>query len=477
MNGTRSTIGVEGDVGTLHMPYEIIDLSIPLLSDVRLTFSGKVGFEAEVLILDEGGRVVDQADLLVSECRSLSETEAKNQDFRLEFTHAVLEVGVKPGRDFLRVARDFVVNLSVAVQAARNNHLWLYAAGTYPIAFTTKMRRAERYKEQELVIGSSLFAKAKECFGFHFHAGLPPGLFDCQRAELQDVASSADKHTLVAYYNLLTALEPALAALLQSSPFYRGKHIFNCSRIPVYRGSRVFNWPGVYQKLPLCGDLLSYVADFDDLVKRNREASRVWRGILSNKLSKSSESNGNLSHLGRSASWNPVRISGFGTIEQRGMDMNMPTLLIAAGAIIAYSLEQVRQNRLKVGFHESGILTTARDTVLVPVFEILYNELWPRAVRYGLKDALVQQYCSSVLAFAQTAGGQLRKLFEPFCRMIETQTTVSDSILLALQSFWSPLNEQTPSEAHGRSLALELSKAFHREVLQLAYNSRLRSSY
>jgi hypothetical protein len=163
----------------------------------------------------------------------------------------------------------------------------------------------------------------------------------------------------------------------------------------------MLGFEGLYAGLQEVGALSPYASHVSDLVEDQQSAQyRAWFAAMD--LAGVERwlfalTGGNLHR----ASWNPVRVSHYGTIEIRSMDSNYPGMVLALCALIRGAAERVRRDRLEVrpGW---GVLTLEPDGDLlhVPIFSYLNGELLGAAVTRGVLDWRVEAYVDSVVRFA-----------------------------------------------------------------------------
>jgi carboxylate-amine ligase len=149
------------------------------------------------------------------------------------------------------------------------------------------------------------------------------------------------------------------------------------------------------------------------------------------------------------ASWNPVRLSHYGTVEIRSMDANFPEMVLAVCALIRGATERVRHERLEVR-PSRGVLALEPDGDLlhVPNFSYLNGELLSAAITRGVQDQRVEAYLDSIVKFASPYL-EVPELVEPLGSSRGYKTTEAK----VLESFPTPKVSLTREE--GLSLVRE----------------------
>lgn len=385
------------------------------------------GFEIELFTLDSDGNVIGGADSLLKKAKSGSGFTVKK-----ECALNMVEIASDPGTSVPAAMGNLLSGIGRLLSVAGGEGMMLCPLSTYPGKFTPSMRTEKPYQIKEAVFGKKRFSIAGRCVGFHCHHTLPRSVFDMSLKVLKSLVISENKDTLVSSYNFLTAADPALTCFMQSSPFYQGMHMGKDSRVIMYRGGKeLLNMDGLYAKHRDFGGLLPYRYTAFDIMELITARYERWKSYV-RKLEVNVKT---LSLYGSvlDTTWNPVKINPNGTLEQRGMDMNHPTLVTGSGLMIRYALSSIRENGYVVTPSEIGIKSPFKiegRKLYIPPFTYLKNELQKRSAYRGLEDGAVHDYCRSFLRFAsKSVPNDEKKLLRVMNGMIEDKKTVSDEVL------------------------------------------------
>src|SRR5215204_516496 len=358
----------------------------------------RIGLEHEFFPVDQRGELSDLADPFLWRCQEAA--RAKGLDphcFKPECVTNLVEVTTPPSSGFADMARGYLSNLDLALEAASELGLSLYPLGTYPLPVWPVVRDDPGHRIKERTIGHDRFLQAGRCAGAHLHLELPAGTAWPDVKVALDAPAAAQEE-LLGLYNLATALDPALVALTRACPFYEGRVSGFAARTVYYRGTLGFD--GLYADLQEVGGLSAYASRVEDLVDQQRARYRAWFAAMDRAGVERRLFAGAGGNLHR-ASWNPVRLSRHGTVEIRTMDANLPEMLLAVCALIQGAAERVRRERLEVRPCKGVLdLEPEGDLLHVPTFSYLNGELLRAAVIGGLPDQRVEAYVDSFVRFA-----------------------------------------------------------------------------
>src|SRR5215217_1399253 len=357
-----------------------------------------MGLEHEFFLVDRGGALSDLADLFLWECRE--EARAQGLDtrcFQGESAMGLVEITTPPSHGVEEITGHYLSNLELALGVASDLGLALYPLGTYPLPINPVLRDDPGYKLKASVLGRRRFSHAGRCAGAHLHLEVPVGtVWPDVKAALR--APAAAQRELLGLYNLATALDPALVALTRACPFYEGEVDGFAARTVHYRG--ILGFDGLYANLREVGGLSAYASRVEDLVDQQRARYRAWfsaMDLAGVERRLFAQAGGSLHR----ASWNPVRLSHYGTVEIRSMDANFPEMVLAVCAIIRGAAERVRREQLEVRpSREVLALEPDGDLLHVPTFSYLNGELLGAAVTCGVQDQRVEAYVNTVVRFA-----------------------------------------------------------------------------
>src|SRR5215211_4111862 len=358
----------------------------------------RMGLEQEFFLVDRGGALSDLADLFLWECREEARAEGLDpRCFQAESVTGLVEITTPPCHGVEEITGHYLINLELALGVASELDLALYPLGTYTLPINPVLRDDPGYKLKASVLGRRRFSHAGRCAGTHLHLEVPVGtVWPDVKAALD--ASLAAQRELLGFYNLATALDPALVALTRACPYYEGRADGVAARKVHYRS--ILGFDGLYTDLREVGGLSAYAGSVEDLVDQQSARYRAWFGAMDlagveRRLFAST--GGNLYRT----SWNPVRLSHHGTVEIRSMDANFPEMVLAVCALISGAAERIRHERLEVR-PSRGVLALEPDGDLlhVPIFSYLNGELLGAAVTRGVLDRRVEAYVDSVMKFA-----------------------------------------------------------------------------
>jgi gamma-glutamyl:cysteine ligase YbdK (ATP-grasp superfamily) len=280
-----------------------------------------VGLEQEFFLVDEAGAISHRADEFLACSRDEAVRERMNScHFKAECAKNLVEINAGPKRSLAALAEEHRQNVRLGLRVGRRLGLRLYPLGTYPLPITPVIREDLRYQIKVRTLGSERYLHAGRCAGVHLHLGLPPGTVAPYTGAVSEAPVRA-REELLGLYNLATALDPALVALGRACPFYEGRAEGRAARTLHYRGSKRFGVEGVYADLPEVGALQPYVDSVRELSKWQEVRWRAWvramdRAGVDRRLF--------FAYGGTPlrASWNPVRVNRYGTVEIRSLDSN-----------------------------------------------------------------------------------------------------------------------------------------------------------
>ena len=426
----------------------------------------RMGLEQEFFLVDQTGVLRDLADPFLWRCRELASAAGLDpQCFQSECVQTLVEVTTPPSAGLDALARNYIVNVNLALDVASELGLGLYPLGTYPLPITPVVCDDPSYRVKARTIGYQKFLDAGRCVGTHLHLELPPGtVWPDVKAALD--APAALQEELLGVYNLATALDPALVALTRSCPFYEGRLEGIAARTAHYRG--ISGCDGLYSGLQEVGGLSPYASCVQDLVDQQNGRYRAWfaaMDLAGVERRLFAPTKGNLYR----ASWNPVRLNYHGTVEIRSMDGNYPETILAVCALVHGAIFRLRQERLRVRpSREVRTFELDGDVLLVPDFSILTNKLLASAVGDGVEDPVVVSYVDSLVKFASVYPGT-EEAIEPLRRAGGYGTTEADVLhafppgtthlsrdegLRLVQDSCRKLREQTSKLRRERSEAL-----------------------
>jgi hypothetical protein len=319
------------------------------------------------------------------------------------------------------------------VSVADEFGLALLPLGSYPGKFQPTMRRSPKYDLERKLFGKKRFETWGRLTGYHCHYSLPKGVFDAKNLELKDLADSRNQEYLVAAYNFLIAVDPALTTFMQSSPFYQGRTVAKDARTLYFRGDPdLGNVNEAFTEHPLLGALPPYVHTGTD-IKSLTEARRLdWITWCAEKGV--SEKNAlAVFHSVLGINWSPLRVNAHGTFEQRGMDMNHLPVLLSVSILLQTLLKYIQDGHLKVVPHDSAKaqpFSFEDKTIYIPPHTYVKKHLQKISAYEGLANDEMYAYCRRLVALVKTLGGdKVVLLLEPLQEILAERKTTSDKIL------------------------------------------------
>ncbi|MAE42427.1 hypothetical protein CMO93_01535 [Candidatus Woesearchaeota archaeon] len=433
----------------------------PAKSADSILKSLKFGVEFELFTLDEQGRMIYNADKIMKKVKE----SAKQIDAVKECGKNMLEINSFPHTDIPDVMQKTLDDFELVLHCAEKENTVLYSYGTYPGEFMPKMNRDRGCKIKENIFGKNRFMIAARCIGLHCHYSLPWGVFDPVKKVIKHLVNSKNKQSMVNAYNLFIAMDPALITFAQSSPFYQGKHLGKDSRVIAYRGGDILKYPpGLYTNYPDFGMLQPYKVTGTDLLQIIKHRFDSWSDVLK-------KVDMNLKVFMKHGSildttWNPVKISSHGTIEQRGMDMCHPRLVIALATLIQYISKEVQEKFVQVLPSDIGLTEPFKkegNVIYIPPHTHVRFDLQLKSAYNGMEDKLVHNYCKGLLKLAKLYIPKSKyPLIAPLEKMITEKKTVSDHILADARKLGA---KESISNKQAAELALKHSKDLFKEII------------
>ena len=422
-----------------------------------------LGLEVEVFTLDSSGKVIFEADKLINRIKE----KEKGIDIQKECARNMVELGSFPSVQVPNTIDTLLKNFESLLLTAEDHDMVIFPLGTYPGKFTPDMRLEGNYKIKKGVFGKKRFEIAGRCIGFHCHYALPWGVFDQQNLTIKKLLDSKNKQSLIDSHNLLIALDPVLTTFMQSSPFYQGRFIGKDSRLIVYRGGKRLRYPeGLYTKYQLFGALQKYKQTGTDLTNYISNKHVHWKNILT----RAGFSAKVLSSYGSilDTNWNPVKVNSHGTLEQRGMDMNHPLLILGISTFIKNILQKVQQEFIKVVPSDTGLKEPFKlegKAMYIPPDSHVRGELQRASAYEGLDNNRIYQYCKRALKLVkQLTPKDESKFIVPFENMLSSRQTVSDELLLEAKKKGYKKQDALPQKV-AAELALNHSKRLFKEIV------------
>lgn len=365
-----------------------------------------IGLEQEFFLVDAAGSLSDRADEFLVRCHERAREAGRDPEgFFPECARCMVEINTPPAHSLADLSHEYLQNVRLAIDAARDLGLRLYPLATYPLRADGLLRDEPQYELQALTVGRRRFENAGKCAGVHLHLETAPGTVD-PRVGVSHDSSRAARDELLDLYNLATALDAALISLSRSCPFHAGSATGLATRTACYRGDPDLFPGGLYAKLTTVGGLLPYAGSAEGLVEMQFTRYHAWLEAMrraSVDLGFFFESGGGLIN---SSAWNPVRLNGHGTVELRGIDSNYPEKVLAILALVRSIADRVRRDHLRIVPDEDlRVFEVSGDTLHVPGFEYLSGELFRESVSRGTESPAIVAYLDSIFEFARGEAG------------------------------------------------------------------------
>ena len=423
-----------------------------------------LGAEVEFFVLNKDGHITNQADQILNKLKR----QKKKLDIVKEVGKNMLEVGCYPDLDGINSLESLLENLETLISEAEKENLIICPLGTYPGENNPEIRPYRHYKTEEKLIGRNLYKAAARCCGLHIHYALPWGVFDYKKQDLKKLINSKHKQSMVNSYNFLLAADPALTTFAQSSPFYQGEFIGKDARALTWRGDRDLNFtPSLYNNFPQYGELQWYQHTGTDLIDFTKRIHKDWLNLLKENGAAKKE----ISPYNKTlyTNWTPLRISYHGTMEQRGMDVNTPLIILAVSQVIKNILTAIQEEFVQIEASDIAIeepFKYERKKILIPPFTYVKRDLQRRAFYKGMEDKTIYRYCKRLLWLARKFGHKKDdEILEPLDKMLEKRRTVSDEITnLAKKLGHKNLKKTMPNEI-AAEIALTYSARLYKEMV------------
>jgi len=419
------------------------------------------GYETEMFVLDEKGRVDHSAQLLAL---------AQKQHIIVtpEAAKGMIEALCLPHAQHQHTSLHLVENLTRLSALAEKQGKVLYPFGTYPGKQQPVLHQSPYYTMLSQVLGKERFTNAAgTCCGYHQHYTLPRGMFDYKNKTLRYTTSSKVKRTLLDSYNFLTAADPALTCFLQSSPYFQGKYLAKDARMLIYRGGRALSFPdGKFERpdMHMLGELSPYESTLHDMMHTIQRRQVKWLELMhEKKLNPELVSKNPLDFT-----WNPMKINPNGTLEYRGTDMNFMSNIFGVSSMIKFSLRRIQQD---------FTLVTPLDIEMRDAFKIEGNMLFipphtqvravlqPASAYEGMRIKDLRTYMQRFYRFARAEISRFDptyvSMLEPVRKMLSKKRTVSDEIVRDVKR--AGHNESLP-QSFAQELALKYAEKWQLDL-------------
>ncbi len=387
------------------------------------------GIETEFFVIDEEGKVVNKASSVIDKLRN----RLTDSNITEECGQAMIEMITFPHTSASASFGTFFADFETLLGELEDEELGLYYYGTYPGKNKGTIREDTRYRIKEKILGKEQFSIAHKCIGFHFHASLPNRSFNNAIKFFFPDINNDIKSRVLDLFNFSVAIDPAVSALMQSSPYFESKLMGKDSRIMLYRGDPMFRNKGLYSKHPMFGTLNVYAEEFKDIEESIKERTKRWSSLLKaqgSKMSDFAKKNTDPSIL--DSSWKPVKISSHGTIESRSSDMNSFSRIVGLSAGLKYVSKYIQKSSFKVCHDEIGNTDPFKleDGILyVPTFSRI-KQLEQASALLGFEDKNVNSYAKSFVDFlGEIMPSDKRMMLNVFNNSIDEKKTASDELI------------------------------------------------
>lgn len=304
--------------------------------------------EVEYWVIDDDGRLVEPGALV--DASPGAETE---------FVEPVLEIKTTPCETTAELRDELFDRIEAVLRRAGELEKGLVPLATPINHDEIRDRASDRTRVQDRVIGDD-FEYVRHCAGTHIHVEQQPG---CAIDQL----------------NALIALDPALA-LVNSSPYFRGRNLAAGARSKLYR------WMA-YDDVPHQGRLWPYA---DDTEEWTRRLERRYEEFVTAAIEAGADRATIRSHFDpESAVWTPVQLrETFATVEWRSPDTALPSQVVQLADQVANIVDHLGDAEVRI---EGDTGRVADDEIVLPEFDAVI-EYVNAAIRDGLDSDAVRSY-------------------------------------------------------------------------------------
>jgi hypothetical protein len=425
----------------------------------------KTGLEVEMHLIDSNGKISNNAPDIIS---AVSEFDPKIPIVK-ECGKNMVEFGCYPAVDVINPALDLIKSLEATIEIADKQGISLFPFATYPGKFIPETSQGEGYCLKKSIFGEERFMHAQRCTGFHHHYTLPKGVFNNEKKEIRLMVRSKLSRSLIGSYNFEIAVDPILTLFAQSSPFYQGVNFAKDARVVMYRGGKKLkNTDGVYANLQQIGGLPPYKQNATDLIHSMNRRIQRWKRVI--KKADPSANFDKLYPFKLDIGWHPVKINKHGTLEERGMDMNYPSILFAISTLLKYSLKKIQHEFIEViptdlGIHEPFKI---EDGILhIPPHTYVRNKYQVWSAVEGYNNKKMYEYVKRFYNFAKAlVPKSKRTMLDHLDWIIEHKESTSDRIIRHCRRK-SIYNDGSISDSDACELALYYASKFPKNIDQV----------
>lgn len=405
-----------------------------------------VGLEIELFTLDNEGALKNWADRIFKAI----ERKKISSYVRSEISKSMVEMGAAPKKTVSECALYFLDNLQELIEIAEKLGIVLLPLGVHPGSGIPELRSTIWYNAKKKLLGLDNMRKAGEVCGFHFHYTLPRGIVSRYTKMIRTLKRSSAKDVFLNQYNFLIATDPAIITFCQSSPFWFGRHYAKDCRVLIYRDFEVVknaeHIRGIHYYFPPFGSLPRYEFTLQDLRVMADQRKAEWLRMLELKRFHTNEIAGFpvLKFM-----WGPLRVNKIGTIEYRGSDMNFPSYIFSASALLKYLLMAIAEKELEVIPSDIGTTEPFElegDMIYVPPYATVRYLEYQSTVN-GLEVDDVYTYCSRLLKLLQKISDKSNSAFlERIKKILESKKTMADIMINFVKKNGYDVDEKLPDD-------------------------------
>ncbi|MBT3407637.1 hypothetical protein HN415_03040 [Candidatus Woesearchaeota archaeon] len=388
----------------------------------------KTGLETEFHVIDQKGKISNKAHEIIS---SLKNTH-KNIDVTKEIGKNMIEFGCYPGVSAESPTLDLIDSIQKGLEISKKKGLMFYPFATYPGKFKPKFSDTGGYDIKTKIFGSDRIENACRATGFHHHYSLPKSVFDAKLKILKLMRKSKLERSMVASYNFEIAADPALTLFTQSSPFIEGEYLAKDSRTLIYRGGKKLKYmDGLYSRFQQIGGLPPYKQTVTDLLISLSKRWLRWKKEV-NKANPAVDFD-LLYPFKLDIGWHPVKINKHGTLEQRGMDINYLSIVVAVTLLLKYILKHIQREFIEVlpaDFAIDEPFKLENNILYIPPHTYVRNHLQFWSAHKGYDKKEMHYYAKRLYHLGRLLTPKShQKIIRPLYNMIDSKKSVSDDII------------------------------------------------
>jgi len=304
--------------------------------------------EVEYWVVDHRGRLVEPDGLVDA-----------SPGAEREFVEPLLEIKTTPCESTAELRAELYERLGAVLERAAERDLGLVPLATPIDHGEIEDRPSDRTRVQAQVIGDD-FEYVRHCAGTHIHVEQQPG-------------------RTIDQLNACIALDPALA-LVNSSPYFRGRNLATGARSKLYR------WMA-YDDVPHQGRLWPYVDDAEEWTRRLERRYEDFVTAATNAGVDRATIRSNFDP--ESAVWTPVQLrEAFSTVEWRSPDTALPSQVVRLADRLVDAVDRLREADVRIE-GDTGRVTD--EEIVLPTFDAVI-EYVNAAIRDGLASDAVRSY-------------------------------------------------------------------------------------